>query len=140
VAFINCPADSSIWGDDGRGNTIHSLFLKEGVTWVKCRKGPRSRISGAQVVTSMLRNDRFKVFRSCRHFIRTVPSIPSDPKRLEDIDTDAEDHVFDEFRYSLVSRHALGKPPKAITNPKPGTFDYLLTEEQREKKSRYKRH
>jgi hypothetical protein len=44
------------------------------------------------------------VFETCRDFIRTVPSLPHDDKRPEDIDTDAEDHVADEARYACMSR------------------------------------
>jgi hypothetical protein len=44
------------------------------------------------------------VFDTCRDFIRTVPSLPHDPNRPEDIDTSAEDHVADEARYACMSR------------------------------------
>ncbi len=40
----------------------------------------------------------------CRDFIRTVPVLPHDPMRPEDIDTDAEDHIADEARYACMSR------------------------------------
>lgn len=43
-------------------------------------------------------------FETCRDFIRTVPTLPHDPKRPEDVDTDAEDHAADEARYACMSR------------------------------------
>ncbi|MDG2570683.1 hypothetical protein P7L87_24305, partial [Vibrio parahaemolyticus] len=44
------------------------------------------------------------VFETCKEFIRTVPSLPHDPRRMEDIDTSAEDHIADEARYACMSR------------------------------------
>jgi hypothetical protein len=39
------------------------------------------------------------VFTNCSSFIETVPVLPRDEKNMDDIDTDAEDHVADEVRY-----------------------------------------
>ena len=36
---------------------------------------------------------------SCKHFIRTVPNLVYDESNVEDIDTDGEDHIYDELRY-----------------------------------------
>lgn len=47
---------------------------------------------------------RLYVFNTCRDFIRTVPSLPYARSRPEDIDTDAEDHAYDETRYFLMAR------------------------------------
>jgi len=45
-----------------------------------------------------------------------------------------EDHVWDEVRYSLVSRHRASQPEKREdTGPKPGTFDWLITYSEQEK-------
>ena len=40
----------------------------------------------------------------CEHFQRTVPVLPRDDKDLDDVDSDAEDHVADETRYEV--RHS----------------------------------
>ena len=39
------------------------------------------------------------VFEDCVSFIETIPVLPRDEKNMDDIDTDAEDHVADETRY-----------------------------------------
>lgn len=39
------------------------------------------------------------VFDTCKHFIRTVPNLVYDETNVEDIDTDGEDHIYDELRY-----------------------------------------
>lgn len=44
------------------------------------------------------------VSSTCRDFIRTIPILQHDQTRVEDLDTDAEDHVADEARYACMSR------------------------------------
>ncbi|HEX2999246.1 MAG TPA: hypothetical protein VHR86_03305 [Armatimonadota bacterium] len=44
------------------------------------------------------------VFNTCRDWIRTVPSLPYDKRKVEDVDTEAEDHAYDDTRYFLMSR------------------------------------
>ena len=43
----------------------------------------------------------FIVRGRCPHFLRTVPTLPRDDQDLDDVDTDAEDHIADEVRYRL---------------------------------------
>ncbi len=42
------------------------------------------------------------VFSTCRHFIRTIPSMPRDQRDLDDLDTTAEDHIADACRYRIM--------------------------------------
>jgi hypothetical protein len=42
------------------------------------------------------------VFENCRNLIRTIPALPYDKTRVEDVDTDAEDHAYDGLRYGLT--------------------------------------
>jgi hypothetical protein len=59
----------------------------------------------------------FQVFDTCKHFIRTIPNLVYDDKHVEDIDTDQEDHIYDECRYVLMEnpisprKNVLQKPP-----------------------------
>lgn len=43
-------------------------------------------------------------FHTCRDSIRTIPALQHDKNRAEDIDTNAEDHAADEWRYAAMSR------------------------------------
>jgi hypothetical protein len=43
-----------------------------------------------------------QVFNTCKHFIRTIPSLVYDEANVEDIDTATEDHIYDECRYVLM--------------------------------------
>jgi hypothetical protein len=52
--------------------------------------------------------------------------LPADPKRVEDIDTSAEDHLFDATRYGLMLRRARSiKPKPKDRGPKPFTMEWL---------------
>ena len=44
------------------------------------------------------------VFKNCKAFIRTIPTLMYDEHKPEDLDTDGEDHIADETRYFCMSR------------------------------------
>ena len=48
------------------------------------------------------------VFDTCTAFIETLPVLPRDEKDMDDVDTDAEDHVADEVRYFVRSLGQIG--------------------------------
>lgn len=54
-------------------------------------------------------------FDTCVHSIRTIPALQHDKDRVEDIDTDSEDHAGDEWRYACMSRPWV--KPIPITTP-----------------------
>ncbi len=43
------------------------------------------------------------VFSTCRHFIRTVPGLVYSQTDVEDVDTQGEDHIYDELRYVCMA-------------------------------------
>ena len=53
------------------------------------------------------------MFSTCKEFIRTVPTLPYSTKKPEDIDSDAEDHIYDELRYVCMDHPVVpkSKPP-----------------------------
>lgn len=48
----------------------------------------------------------------CTHFWRTVPTLQVNENNIEDVDSDLEDHVYDEVRYVLMSRPLAPEKPK----------------------------
>ena len=44
----------------------------------------------------------FQVFNTCTNFIRTIPNLIYSDSHPEDIDTELEDHIYDECRYVLM--------------------------------------
>lgn len=70
-------------------------------------KARNDRLAGVALVASKLRVradglPRLLVYSTCRNLIRTLPSLPRDEKRGEDVDTKAEDHAYDALRYLLM--------------------------------------
>ena len=76
----------------------------------------------------------------CKHFIRTIPNMQIDESRPEDIETKfQEDHVADEWRYSMVSRHRFERTEARVVKPPYMSFDYLTgLDPVRKKKSKYR--
>jgi hypothetical protein len=68
-------------------------------------------------------------FNTCLDSIRTIPSLQHDTDRAEDLDTEAEDHAADEWRYACMSRPYV---PKVTTEVKKVDTGYSV------KKSRAK--
>ena len=42
---------------------------------------------------------RFQVFNTCKEFIRTIPLLMHDERNVEDLQSESEDHIADEWRY-----------------------------------------
>lgn len=104
------PADSSIFAAEN-GVCIADDMQKVGVRWLAADKSRGSRVNGLEAVRKLLKAATARpmeepglfVFNTCQHFIRTVPVLPRDEKNPDDVDTDTEDHVFDEVRYRCMN-------------------------------------
>lgn len=107
-------ADPAIW-DAQTGESIADTAAKHQV-WFK--KGDHQRIPGwLQMHYYMAFDENGKammyIFKNCKAFIRTIPLLQYDEHRVEDIDTDGEDHVADETRYFLMTRPIKPRMPMA---------------------------
>lgn len=129
---IQRVADNSIFDKD-RGDSIQDQMAPgyygrhEGVVFSRCDK---ARIAGKMEVHERLRFDKdgvpgMYIFNTCQDWIRTVPNLPYDEKKREDVDTDAEDHDYDATRYFLMDHPitASKKPPKNYVPYSPFTTD-----------------
>lgn len=68
----------------------------------------RARMKGVAEGTPMI-----YVVDTCVAAIRTIPALQHDPNRPEDLDTSAEDHCGDSWRYAAMSRPwQITRPPK----------------------------
>jgi hypothetical protein len=101
------PADSSIF-DVENGNSIGGDMERKGVSWQAADKGPGSRKQGWEQMRKMLKgaltpreNPGLFIFSHCRQTIETLPVLPRDDKDLDDVDTEAEDHLADMIRYRV---------------------------------------
>lgn len=115
------PADNSIW-DTQNGNSIAADLEKpvkiagrqfSGVFFSRSDKSAGSRVWGWEKIRLYLSNAKVKngqprefpgyfVFNTCADTIRLFPSLPRDEEKLDDVDTDAEDHIGDEIRYVVL--------------------------------------
>lgn len=96
-------ADPSIF-DESRGESVARMMERQGIYW---EGGDNTRIAGRMQYHYRLAFDEegipmFYVFSTCRHFIRTIPTLVYDERHVEDIDTTQEDHIYDECRYVLM--------------------------------------
>lgn len=106
------PADDAMWAgsQDDPKKSVASEMAAAGVEWVPAGKGPGSRANGWQLARDRLEGTipdddgyrdapGFVVTTNCEHFLRLIPVAPRDADDLEDVDTEWEDHVADEWRY-----------------------------------------
>jgi hypothetical protein len=98
-------ADPAIFGSQ-IGESVAELMGKYGVYF---NKADNKRIAGKMQMHYRLAFDedgypKFQVFNTCKHFIRTIPSLVYDERDVEDVDTTQEDHIYDSARYMLMAR------------------------------------
>lgn len=125
--YINGIADPSIF-DESRGESVGRLMEREGVYF---EKADNTRIAGKMQLHNRLAFDdegipMLYIFSTCKHFIRTVPALVYSQIDVEDIDTTAEDHIYDEVRY-IAMANPINPPPRKepqIMYDPLGTDDY----------------
>lgn len=107
-------ADPSMWQRrvEGLGPPVAEEYQAEGVELIPANN---NRLHGLDAVRDALewkelpgtgrtmKEPRLQVFDTCKNLIRTVPSLPYDPVRVEDVDTNSDDHLFDCLRYGLMA-------------------------------------
>lgn len=98
-------ADPSIF-DESRGESVARMMARS-PNFIYWTGGDNNRIPGKMQYHYRFAFDEngdcmFQVFNTCKHFIRTIPSLVYSESNVEDIDTDMEDHIYDECRYVLM--------------------------------------
>ena len=93
------------------------------------RVGPRGAMGGWDQLRARLKGEDGRpmiyFFDTCRDSIRTIPALPHDENRPEDVDTKAEDHAGDETRYAAMSRPYV----REMVTPAPKTDFFIGTPE-----------
>lgn len=111
------PADGQIYAVKERDvETIAKKMEDNGVTWVPADKSQGSRINGLELVRNRLFNVKTSngepglyFMENCPAAINTLPVLPRDKNNSDDVDTNAEDHPYDDIRYMVLrgeSRYA----------------------------------
>lgn len=133
---IHRIGDPAIWMSDGT-ESIGDLMSRERVHF---DKGDHARISGKmQMHHRLAMTDGIPmlyVFSTCKHFIRTIPALVYDETDVEDINTEGEDHIYDQCRYVCMA-NPIAAPvrkeqpkrewsPLEPDEPRSGRYDFYL--------------
>lgn len=115
--------DPAIWGTQS-GLSIGDLFERERIYF---DKADNARLDGLMQMHNRLAFDErgipmLYVFSTCKSFIRTIPALVYDETHVEDVDTSAEDHAYDEARYVCMT-HPI--PPRKNAPPRMIVYDPL---------------
>lgn len=103
------PADNQI--RDVREQDVESIESKmasRGIKWLESDKSPGSRRNGLQLMRDRLEAARERelpalyFMENCVTSIEILPTLPRDPKNIDDVDTSAEDHIYDAVRYRVL--------------------------------------
>jgi hypothetical protein len=103
------PADNQI--SDVRESDVDSIEKKmgdKGVRWTQSDKSPGSRRNGLQLIRDRLQaavtgeGPALYFMQNCTGSIETLPSLPRDDIKIDDVATDAEDHCYDMLRYRTL--------------------------------------
>ena len=95
-------------------DTIETQMQKVGVRWTESDKSKGSRTTGLQLIRDRLYNSiqyatiadskpGLYVMDNCRNCIATIPVLPRDEDNMDDVDTEAEDHLYDTWRYRALA-------------------------------------
>lgn len=98
-------ADPSMWKVDGSPSIAENM-LRKGVV---LRKADNARLVGYVQVRQRIAGDEdgpmLYATKNCHDgFWRTMPDLVMDERKVEDVDTDQEDHAYDDTRYACQSR------------------------------------
>ena len=103
--------DSSLWHKRGdTGPSLAEQMIQRGCRWRPSDRSRGSRVSGKNEIHRRLQIDditeepRLVFFNTCTNTISQIPAIPLDKKNPEDVDTRAEDHIYDALRYGVMTR------------------------------------
>lgn len=104
------PADNQIHNKNEKDtDTIAKIMADWGVRWTLSDKSNGSRINGFELVRGRFTAARtgegpaIYIMDCCAAAISTLPVLPRNPDVPDDVDTEAEDHVFDDVRYRTLA-------------------------------------
>ena len=110
--------DSSLWHKRGdTGPSIAERMIMKGCRWRPADRSKGSRVAGKNEIHRRFQIDPFTeeprilIFNNCRNLVSQIPSLPLNKNNPEDVDTNAEDHLYDALRYGVMTR------------PRSGSFD-----------------
>ena len=127
---VNGVADPSIF-DASRGQSIAQLMERH-PNYVSFSPGDNTRIAGLQQLHYRFAFDdngecMLQIFKTCKDFIRTIPTLVYDSKKVEDVDTSLEDHIYDSAKYALLESPISPRLPAKVEPRKLDPLDRRTT-------------
>lgn len=122
LAGQDCFAKKPDYKGGGQGPSTRDVFAKHKIYLTE---GDPSRILKIRQFHERLRIVRneegmvtgipmLQVYDTCHEFIRTIPLLQNDAAHIEDVDTNGEDHPYDEACHICMARPILPDVPKKI--------------------------
>lgn len=111
-------ADPAMWATRNHKNEWYSIadaYKKGGIPLIKA---DNDRVSGKRKVDSILSLapdglPGVQIFEHCTHLIEQLSTLARDKTNPEDVDTKAEDHAYDPFRYGQTNTAKIPTKPPA---------------------------
>ena len=89
--------------------SIAKAMEDEGCYWVRADKSAGSRKNGLELLRERLQasidaeDAGIYFMRNCVATLQLLPDIPRDENDQDDVDTESEDHIYDEVRYRVLA-------------------------------------
>lgn len=105
------PADNQIRNvNEDETDTIAKKMESVGIRWTPSDKSSGSRKMGLELTRTLLDNVKDRnteepglyFMSNCTATLATLPTLPRDEKNMDDVDTTAEDHLYDAIRYRVL--------------------------------------
>lgn len=114
-------ADPAIWngqGDHNTGKSVAMMFSDEGIHWMPANNDRKAGLAVVHDYLGIAKDGKPKLqfFSTCVSIIRTLPSLPYDKIKVDDVDTKADDHDYDMLRYALMAFKTPEKEDDRITS------------------------
>lgn len=110
--YFTSVGDPAMWASQREGQRFQSVADQYGEIGVGLLPATNDRLAGKSLVHRSMEHGEqapsvLQIFRTCHNLVRTLPLLPVDPHKPEDVDTTAEDHSYDSLRYGLQAAHWL---------------------------------
>lgn len=119
------PADNEISNvKDSEVDNVEVVMSKKGVRWTKSDKSNGARINGFQLFRDRLEASKLRegpgwyTMANNEATLDTIPNLPRDEDKPDDVDSDAEDHLYDAHRYRILAGSNRYATKLSITFPR----------------------
>ena len=90
---------SGVVSVDGNPIELRRVYAEK---WTKKRGSDSPEFTGHERLRFRHGRPMVQIFNTCKDFIKIIPELPYDENKTEDVDTESEDHIFDECKYQFM--------------------------------------